>query len=297
MTSLDDVAIFERIVREGSFAAAATALGLGRATVTDRLQRLEARLGVRLIHRTTRAIRPTADGLAYYERVARPLAELAEAERALSHAAAVPQGLLRITCARLFGQAFLGPAVARWLAQWPGTRLSIDLTERRVDLVEEGFDLAIRLGSLEDSSLVSRRLGEAGMVLAASPGYLRAHGIPASVDDLRQHVTIGVSRGEPVAWPLRTGHGVTMVPLEPRLQLNDLPMALDACAAGVGVALLPAFLAADSLRTGGLVEVLPRAAPPPLPIVALWPSRRQLSPSLRTFLDVLSDVARAEPWR
>ncbi len=297
MTDLTQVVAFDRVVREGSFTAAARSLNLAKSTVSQRVAALEERLGVQLLQRTTRTMRLTDDGAAYHARCARALAELRQAEDDLQNQNAVPRGLLRVTAPRLFGHAFLGDAVSEYLAQWPEVQVELMLAERRVDLVEEGFDVAVRIGSLPDSSLRQRRLGEAGMVHVASPTYLARHPAPRDLEDLRAHELILVADRPGLRWPFFGPDGPGVFEDTERLLLNSLVMARQAALAGAGIAWLPAFLAREALQDGSLTVLLADFAPPPLPIFALTPGGRFLSAKVRTFLDLLSRrVVSEAPW-
>jgi DNA-binding transcriptional LysR family regulator len=270
MNSLDDLAVFEHVVRLGSFTAAARELGLAKSTVSTRISALEQRLGVRLLQRTTRALRPTEAGLRFYAQCQRVVAAARAAEATLQQDD--PIGTLRVTCPRLFATHLLGDALHRFLDAYPAVRVELHLDERISGLVEEGFDVAIRVGVPQDSSLRVRRLGDAQMVFVAAPGL-----------DLTDPPALTVSRGEPVAWRGRRVQG--------RLQVNSMPVARDAAIAGLGVAFVPEFLARDALAEGSLVQVFHADRPPPLPICALYPSRTLLPATVRAFLDALVTTA------
>lgn len=279
-----DHTIFERVARLRSFTRAADELGISRATASQRVATLEERLGVQLLHRTTRVVRPTPLGAAFAERCAAILAELKEAELAVTAAAPVPHGVLRLSCPRLFGAAFLPPLLTTYRRAFPQVDIELALTERHVDLVEEGFDLAIRLGPLPDSSLRARRLGEARLALFASPRR------QVSEPDRIEWIAIGPSRRTTLptlAGPMR---------IQGTIAVDSLEMARDLAAAGLGVTMLPAFLADDLVREGRLHEVLPQIELPALPISAVFPAQRQLSARVRQFLDLLVDWADDPPW-
>lgn len=286
---------FERVVREGSFTAAARAMGLGKSTVSERVSRLEASLGVRLLQRTTRSLRPTQDGLAFYERCRRVVAELRDAEAAITRQANEPRGTLRVTCPRLFAYAFLGAVMQQMLDKCPEVQIELVLAERTVDLVEEGFDLALRIGRLPDSSLVVRKLGSAPMVYAASPGYLDVRGRPGDPDELADHDLIVVGRAGPVQWPMAQGGQVVGIPVTGRVAVNSLVVAQSLAIQGAGIAFLPAFQCAEALTRGLLEPVLRDRRPPPMPVNALYPSNRHLSPRVRVFLDLLVEHTSASP--
>jgi DNA-binding transcriptional LysR family regulator len=266
---LDDLAVFERVVHHAGFTAAAQDLGLAKSTVSQRVARLEQRLGVRLLHRSTRSVRPTEAGAALAERMRHVLDQAREAERAVTRQE--PHGTLRVTAPRLFGHAFLAPVIARCLGPWPELRVELELTERKVDLVREGFDMAIRVGvsgRLEDSALSARKLGETASVFVAAPG-------------MNQPRAIGVA--PPFAWPTREGP----LPYEPVVIANSLVMARELAQAGVGLAWLPRFLVEEELARGALLSVFEEQLPPPFGVFAVFPSRRLISPKVRVFLDAL----------
>jgi DNA-binding transcriptional LysR family regulator len=294
---LNQIAVFERVVRDGSFTAAARSLGLAKSTVSERIASLEERLGVRLLQRTTRTMRLTDDGAAYLDRCTRVLAELREAEDALRETQVVPSGLLRVTAPRLFGHAFLAATVAEYLQSHPQVRVELMLAERQVDLVEEGFDVAVRLGRLGDSTLRQRTLGAASMVHVASPAYLARVGTPEQPEELQSHDVIAVGDGTGVRWPFVGPEGPKVLEIQPRLLLNSLVMARQAALDGAGVAWIPGFLARDAVQSGALLPVLAAWAPPPLPITALVPGGRFVNAKVRAFLDLLVERVGAEsPW-
>ena len=286
--------IYERVVREGSFTAAAKALGLGKSTVSERVSKLEEDLGVRLLQRTTRSLRPTTDGAAFYERCQRVVSELRDAESAL-HRTGEPRGRLRLTCPRLFAYAFLGPVMQQMLERYPQVDIDLVLAERPVDLVEEGFDLALRIGRLPDTSLIVRKLGAAPMLYVASPSYLDDRGRPQHPRDLDAHQLLVVGRDGPVQWPFLEDGRIVPRSVHARVAVNSLVVARDLAMSGVGIAFLPAFQCAEALMRGLLEPVLTDAVPPPMPVNALYPSNRHLSPRVRAFLDLLIDQTRSTP--
>ncbi len=297
MSELDQVVAFDRVVREGSFTAAARALNLGKSTVSERVAALEARLGTQLLQRTTRTMRLTDDGAAYHARCRRALADLADAEAALKDRSEEPTGDLRVTAPRLFGHAFLGDVVSEYLHRHPRTHCELFLTERKVDLIEEGFDVAIRIGPLPDSTLRRRRLGAAPMVHVASPAYLDLHGAPTTPQSLHDHALILVAEGPGLRWPFMTPDGAFVLEARERLLVNSLVMAREAALSGTGIAWLPSFLARDAFACGDLMPLLQTFATPPLDIAALTPGGRFLPPKSRAFLDLLADrVAATAPW-
>lgn len=291
---LNELAVFVEVVRAGSFTAAGRELDMPKSTVSRRVSELEARLGSQLLQRTTRKLGLTDVGREFFERCSRVIADAREAEQLVARAQAVPTGTLRVTLPPLFG--FLGPIVADYLRQHPGVLVEVVCTDRRVDLVGEGFDLAIRAGELEDSTLIARRLGALPLHLVAAPSYLREHGQPRTPADLRRHETIAFSGGdEDLVWRLRSKEGTAEVRLRPRLVANDHDLLLEAACAGRGIARVPAFRCERALEAGELRRVLPRWSSPEVPVHALYPSGRHPAPKLRAFLDLLKTqfVARA----
>lgn len=294
---LDSMVVFARVVEHGSFTRAAGVLGQPKSTVSRKIAELEAQLGVRLIQRTTRAVKATELGEAYYERCARIVAEAEEANAAVATAGAAPQGLLRVTAPVAFGAAFLGEVVAYFLTANPAASVEAVLTDRRVDLVGEGFDLAIRIASrVVESSFIVRRLGPTRLLLAASPAYLARRGEPAAPSDLREHDCILYGElPQAATWTFTGPEGPVTVPVAGRLVANNAALVRSGALAGLGVARLPFFQAAPEIEAGKLRAVLPAWSPAGASVFAVYPNNRHLSPKVRAFLDCL--VARlTAPW-
>ena len=297
MADLNEMAVFESVVRAGSFTAAARSLGVSKSSVSTRIARLERRLGARLLHRTTRRMALTDIGADYHQRCARIVAEAEEADHAAADSRLVPYGTLRITAAYLFGDAFLSPVVSEYLVRYPDVAVDLMLAERLVDLIEEGFDMAIRIGPLEDSTLTARGLGAAQMIYCASPDYVRANGAPATPEALGDHQCIVVGNSPRSRWPFAAPRGPMTVPVRGRLTVNSLIMGRDAARAGRGIAYLPAFLCEDELGRDELRVVLREWLPEPYPIAAVTPSHRHLSAKVRCFLDLLIErTSPSPPW-
>lgn len=281
MISPADMLLFAAIVREGSFTRAARQLGITKQTASERIGKLEERLGVRLLERTTRRLRVTDAGATYYERCAAIAAQIDEANGEVQRRQAEPVGLLRVSAPVLYGRRFLAPVVADFLARYPKARVEVVLADRRVDLIEEGFDLAIRIGALDDSSLTARKLGEGHVYYVASPGFLSKHGMP-SARELRATRCIGLRPFE--TWEVL---GVQNK-IEPVLVVNDLEVACEAAIVGVGIARLPAIVCRDAVGDGRL-RVLFGPEPAMLRAVyAVYPSRQHLPVKIRVFLDGLA---------
>jgi DNA-binding transcriptional LysR family regulator len=294
---LNEVLIFARVIQAGSFTAAARSLGMPKSSVSKKVADLEARLGTRLVQRTTRRIGLTDAGRLYFERSARIVAEVEDADQAVAELQSAPRGLLRATIPLSFG--ILGPIVASFLAEQPDVQVEIVCTDRRVDLVQDGFDLAVRAGPLQDSSLVAKKLGTIKRILVAAPDYLRKHGAPSAPDELAKHVCIAFGGGEaPALWSLEFGNKRIDVRVSPRFVINDFEMMLDAARAGVGIAWVLDFLVAGDLRGKKLEQVLADWCSVETPVHAVYPSARHLSPKVVRFVDHLREQfvsSRARP--
>lgn len=255
---LDDALIFTRVVDCHSFTQAAQLLGMQKSTVSRRIAALEERLGVRLLNRTTRKLRLTEVGQAYYERCKQIMLDFSEAEQAVMQLQQVPSGLLRITAPIEFGQLVLGRVVGRFLQEHPQISIEVELSSRTVDPLEEGVDIAIRVGQPQDSTLVARKLFETSRHLYASPAYLAAYGTPQSLEALANHRAILLPQDPQRHWPL-IGRSI---PCQRVLFSNNVTFAREAALAGAGIALLPRLIAEGAVHAGELFEVLPSA---PLP--------------------------------
>lgn len=283
-----DMLLFAAVVREGSFTRAARSLGVTKQTTSERLLKLEDRLGVRLLERTTRHLKVTEAGSQYYERCAAIASQIDEANAEVQRRQAEPVGLLRVSTPVLYGRRFLGPVVAEYMARHPKVRVELVLADRRVALIEEGFDLAIRVGGADDSSLTARKLDEGHVYYLASPAFLARHGQPSP----RELSTLPCVGQRPVeSWEV----GGVASKIEPVLVVNDLEVACEVAEAGVGVARLPALVCRQAVRDGRL-RVLFGAEPALVRAVhAVYPSRRHLTTKVRTFLDAL--VAQVGPMQ
>lgn len=288
---LDGIAVFVQAAEAGSFALAGERLHLSRSAVGKAIARLEQRLGSRLFHRTTRRQRLTEDGQAFYERCVRALAELETAAAALDRGRAEPSGHLRVTMPVLFGRHCVAPALLALARAHPRLNLELSFSDRVTDLVDEGFDLAVRIGRLPDSgSLAARRLGTQRMAICAAPAYLAQHGRPRSADELATHSAIVYARGgHELPWQLRDADGRTLEPrLHSRLRLDDVQAIADAAIAGAGLAWLPCWLLARHLRTGELEVVLDCERVLATDIYAVWPQTQYLPAKTRAAIDALA---------
>ena len=293
MDRFDTLVLFARIVETGSFSRAAESLNMPRPTATNAIKELETRLGVRLLERTTRQVRTTPDGLAYYERGVHVLTELDDAEASLRHVAANPRGTLRVDMNGTHAMKIVLPNIDRFRAKYPNVDLVVSSGDRLVDLVREGVDCVIRAGQLRDSNLIARPLAMMPQVVCASPGYLAAHGTPRHPDELAGHhvVKFFASSGG-IDYPLTLvvdGHAKDYT-LPGWMSVNDAENYVLCAVRGCGIVQVPRWHVEDDLRAGRLVELLPAWESPGMPLSALYPYRRQLSPRVRIFVDWLVEL-------
>jgi len=291
MDRLAAIEAFVRVAECGSFSKAAERLHASKSVVSRQVGALEAELGARLLHRTTRALTLTEAGRSYFERAGRILADLAEADASVGQLQASPRGRLRVSAPMSFGALHLSPAMPDFLLRYPDVELDLIMNDRYVDLVDEGFDMAVRIGKLEDSSLVARKLAPMRRTVCAAPAYLEKSGTPASPDDLTAHEclcysNVGLSQewrfvhpdGRP--WP---------VEVRGRLHANNGDALHAAALAGFGLAVLPSFLAGRDFQSGALVSVLEDFMPQDAALYAVYPHARHLSPKVRAFVDYLAE--------
>jgi DNA-binding transcriptional LysR family regulator len=293
MFDLDAMATFVAVVRSGHFAAAAQSLGLPKSTASQHVARLEGTLGVRLLERTTRVLRPTQAGAAYYERCARILSEVEEANAAVKDLGTAPRGVLRVATSHLLGQSILASVAADFCRRHPQVEVEVVALDRKVDLLEEGFDVAIAVSASEtDSTMVSRILGEGRTWCCAAPSYLGEHGTPSVPKELPMHDCIlrdGTAEGfaRKATWAFARGEEVRRIEVRGRLRLNSIGMAHAAVLAGAGIATIPSFLCAEDVLEGRLVRLLPDWVVDGKDIRIVYPSHRHLSPRVRLFVDAL----------
>lgn len=293
LDSLNGLITFVTTARAGTFTEAAAMLGVSRSAVGKAIARLEGRLGVRLFHRTTRRISLTADGEAYYASCAAALEEIAAAEASLGSKSRLPVGRLRIDMPASFGRHVILPILLRIGAAHPDLQFTVTFNDHLLDPAEEGIDLLIRFGGLEQASnLVARRLGSQRLVLCASSDYVRAHGVPLSTADLHSHRSIvGFRHGQPTAWRIGTGAWTdTFVPGGTH-QFSDGDAVIDAAVAGLGICQMPISLVRPHLQSGALQLVLDDSSQQHIEIHALWPQTRHLRPKVRHVVDELAKLA------
>ena len=290
MDRLATLDLFIRIVDRGSFSAAAAACGVSRPVATAAIKALESRLGTRLLQRSTRHVRPTVEGTAYYRRCIAILADLEGADR---EAAGTVSGILRVDVVGYLARTILLPALPEFLARHPALTVHLGEGERFVDLVREGVDCVVRAGALADSDMVARPLGVMEEITVASPDYLARHGMPTTPEDLQGHQMIGFvsSRtGQPLPLEFTRGDEVIEVMLPTQLLVSGAETSAAAARQGFGLVQAPRYRFIDDLANGRLIEVLPDFPPTPTPLSVLYPSNKQLSPRVRVFVDWLVEI-------
>jgi DNA-binding transcriptional LysR family regulator len=290
MGRFNQLETFVRVVESGSFSGAAERLQVAKSVVSRRLTDLEERLGARLLNRTTRRLSLTEGGQQLYERAVRLLMEMDEAEQALTSGTNALHGRLRVAAPLSFGILHLAPAVDEFLTAHPELELDLDLNDRRVNLVEEGFDMAVRIGRLPDSSLVARRLAPVRMVAVASPDYLRRHGEPRAPEELAGHQGL-IYANEPdgQTWPFQDGRGNTRKGrVSARLRANNGDVLLSAAIGGLGIVIAPTFLAYRAIAAGEVRPILTEFAPVSSAAYAVFPSNRYVPARVRAFADALA---------
>lgn len=298
MDTLTSMKVFAAVVDTGSFAAASDRLGMSRAMTSKYVAHLEEHLRTRLLQRTTRRLTLTESGAAYYERCVQILADIAMAEEGAQHLTETPHGTLRVTMPVSFGVLHLGPVISDYLKQYPDVKTDILLTDRRVDLIEEGLDLAVRIGAMPESGMIARKLASDRIVICGAPDYFRQHGTPQKPADLAQHNCLTyayATTGD--EWKMSGPGGRHAVRVSGSLRATNGDMVKLAALGGVGIMRQPLFLIAPELRSGRLVEVLQEYASDDIGIYAVYPSRKHLSAKVRTFVDFLcAAFARKTEW-
>src|ERR1700730_7830464 len=293
MDRLQAMQVFTRVVEADSFSRGADTFDLPRASVTTIIQNLEAFLNVRLLQRTTRRLNLTPDGAAYYERCVRILADIEETESSFANTGKGPRGKLRIDMPGSIGRMIVMPQLCEFHSRYPDIELMLGFGDKPVDLIQDGVDCVIRVGTLQDSSLVARRIGVYQGVTVATPDYLERHGTPKTIEDLEQHVAVNYFRSS-------TGRLMDMTfvvdgePVEVKMRgsiaVNDAEAYVATGLKGVGLIQAPRFMALPYLQSGELVEVLSQWKPLPLPISAVYPHSRHLSPAVRAFVDWVAEL-------
>lgn len=297
MDVLTGMTIFVAVVENSSLAGAARHMNLSPSVVSKQLSALEDRLGVRLLNRTTRRVSLTEVGSAYYERCKRILADVDEAEAAVSTAHSSPRGLLKITAPSTFAHRHVAPHLPGFMDRNPEVQVQMLVADRLVDLVEEGIDLAIRIAQLKDSSLIARKLAPNHRKLVASPDYLAKWGVPARPEEINEHALITLQPGSPINdWHFVIDGQETVIRARGTIATNHGDSILALALSGAGLAMLAAHVVGEHIKSGRLISVLDENVREDVPIYAVYPSNRHLSPKVRAFVDYLVDVYGPRPY-
>jgi len=297
MDKLSGLRAFVKVVEHGSFSEAARSLRLSRSAVSKYVIELEQELGVQLLNRTTRSASPTENGRVYYERALAILADLEEADLAVTRLQAEPRGLLRINAPMSFGTLHLAPALAEFMEKYPELQIQLTLSDEQIDAVQEGYDVTLRIAELAASSLIARRLIGVERVLCASPAYIQRRGAPEHPRDLKSHecLTYGfLATGN--QWKLTGPDGEHALSVPWRLCANNAQVLSQAALEGHGIALLPTFIAGAALRSGALLPVLRNYRAPDIALYAIYPPTRHLSSKVRLFIDFLVERFGERNW-
>ncbi len=299
MDRLQAMKVFTRVVEAGSFARAADALDLPRPSVTVIIQQLEAHLKVRLLQRSTRRLNLTPDGAAYYEGCVRILSDVEATEGALTDSMRGPQGKLRVDVPGGLGRSVLMPKLFEFHERFPQIDLMVGFSDRPVDLIQDGVDCVIRVGELQDSSLIARRVGVYRSVTVASPDYLERNGMPRTIEDLNQHKAINyfwARNGRAMDFSFVVDAEPLEVKMPGNIAVNDIEASLAGALSGAGIIQAPRVMVEPHLRSGELVELLPQWKPVSMPISAVYTSTRHLSPQVRAFVDWVAELFESFPY-
>jgi DNA-binding transcriptional LysR family regulator len=297
MQNLSDIAIFVKVVQHSSFTAAAEALDISQPVISKAVTRLEETLGARLLNRTTRRLSLTEAGAELYRRSAQALAEIENAELEVARYQTEPRGLLRVAAPMSFSLLHLTAMLPEFLDRYPGVQLDMQLDDRQVDLVADGFDLALRIGQLHDSTLIARRIAPCKQVVCTSPQYLASHSTPERPEDLLEHNCLAYTYlSTPREWRFKDSNGeVIVIPVKGSLQSNNGIVLRDAAVGGQGIAMLPTFYVCNELRDQKLKVILSEFPAAELSLYAVYPERRNLLPKVRAFIDFLIAKIQASP--
>lgn len=300
MDRIDLFRTFTRVVECASFTRAAATLGLPRSSVSAAVIDLEARVGARLLHRTTRKVSPTQDGAAFYERCLRLIADVEETEGLFRQISVGPTGTLRIDVPARIGRLIIAPALPEFLALHPQLDIDLRVTDRAVDLVEESVDCVLRVGPLGDSGLIARKIGDLPLINVASPGYLARYGTPSAPDDLGEHLAVNYaspSTGRVEEWEWVEDDQVRARFMRGRVTVNSAEAYIACCLAGLGLIQIPAYDVKPHLDAGELREVMPNHRAEPMSMALLYPHRQHLSRRLQVFADWLDQLLKRELLR
>ncbi|WP_042267195.1 LysR family transcriptional regulator [Paraburkholderia heleia] len=293
MDRIDLFRVFARVVECANFTRAADTLGMPRSSVSAAIQELENRVGTRLLNRTTRKVTTTQDGAAFYDRCLRLIADMEETENLFRSADSASAGTLRVDMPGRIGRLIVAPALPAFLNAYPRIDVEIGATDRAVDLIEERIDCALRVGTLNQSELIARPIGDLTLINVASPAYLARHGIPRDPGDLAQHIPVGYaspSSGRLAQWEWADGDTVRTLAIKGRVTVNNAEAYIACCLAGLGLIQIPAYDVEAHIRAGELVEVMPEFRAAPMPVTLLYPHRQHLSRRFQVFADWLVEI-------
>ncbi len=298
MDATSDLRVFVRVMDRGSFSAAAKDLGLTPSAVSKLISRLEDRLGVRLLERSTRRLALTPEGEAFLKRARRIVADIEEAEAEVAQARGAPRGVLRVNAGTAFGLHQLAPAMADFLARYPEIDLELSITDRLVDLIEEQADIAVRSGHIPEGPFIQRKIADLQRVICAAPSYLRRRGTPKTPADLKDHDCIVVAGPGLNRWPFKSRAGIDVIDIHPRVSTDDAEAALRLAVEGAGIIRLSDVIVGGPLRAGELTALLTDVHHvEPFPLAALYPAGRQRLPRVKVFIDFLVERFAEAPWR
>jgi LysR family transcriptional regulator for bpeEF and oprC len=298
MDRFEAMRIFVRVVEAHSFTKASESLDLSSATISRSIQMLEELVGVRLLNRSTRRLSVTDDGVLYYERCTRILAEVADAETSLSNKREKPSGTIRVDTSGTLARSLLIPSLGDFHRRYPDVDVRLGLADRNIDLFEDGVDCVLRMGPLQESSLIARRIGNARVVTCAAPAYLNEHGTPCSIEALRDHVAVNyVSALTRRTFPFEfdVDGGIVKVQMRSLLTVNDGNVYISAGVAGYGIIQPSRFMVRNLIDKGKLIEILPSYPCPSNPLSVVYPHRRNQSARLRVFVEWIRDLVAREP--
>lgn len=298
MDKFNNMQALVAVVETGGFSRAAERLDIAKSVISRRVSNLETELGVQLLQRTTRSLSLTGPGREFYQRAVRILADLEEAEQSIADATAALSGCLKVAAPLSFGLHHLCTALSGFMQQHPGIELDLDLNDREVNLVEEGFDMAVRIGTLQDSTLLARRLGTVRFVTCASPDYLAQHGTPEHPIELEQHAGLHYANAAPKqVWQFSTGDREPLVAIPAiRMRANNGDVLAAAAVAGLGVVNAPTFILADLIAAGKLVSILEGFRRPPVGVYAVYPPGRLMPRRVQTLTDYLAERFGDRPY-
>lgn len=300
MDRIDLFRTFIRVVECASFTRAADMLGMPRSSVSAAIQDLEARVGARLLHRTTRQVTPTQDGVLFYDRCLRLIDDVEETEGLFLQTSAGPRGMLRIDVPGRIGRLIIAPALPDFFARYPEIEISLGVTDRAVNLVEDSTDCVLRVGPLADSGMIARSLGELPLINVASPGYIAIHGAPAEPADLHHHRAVryaSPSSGRVEDWEWVEGDTIRTTAMSGSVTVNSAEAYIACCLAGLGLIQAPSYDVKAHIAAGELIEVMPHHRAEPMPMTLIYPHRQHLSHRLQVFADWVADLLAHEVLR